>query len=48
MKERATKKGKKGRGKKKLQKDEMAWLTTNTRFPKESISAWHKVRNPVN
>ena len=28
----------------KLSKEEMAWLTQNTRFDKSNINAWHKVR----
>ena len=39
-KEREKRKGKN----KKLQKEEMAWLTENTRFDKSNINAWHKVR----
>ena len=39
-KEREKRKGKN----KKLQKDEMAWLTQNTRFDKSNINAWHKVK----
>ena len=37
-KEREKRKGKD----KKLQKQDMAWLTQNTRFDKSNINAWHK------
>ena len=43
MREKMGKERKK-RGGKKLQKEEMAWLTQNTRFDKSNINAWHKVR----
>ena len=39
-KERERRKGKN----KKLPKEEMAWLSENTRFDKSNINAWHKVR----
>ena len=46
MREKMGKERKK-RGGKKLQKEEMAWLTQNTRFDKSNINAWHKVRKGI-